>query len=142
MVTLRLDTFVLIFYQNNHYNLCMRGGAREGAGRPKGARNQRTVAVERAMQVMAEKLKQAVPDAFEGDGVAYMQSVYRDPSFSHELRLDAAAKAARFERPTLAAVAVQQPPRARLDLSELTAGERDQLIGLLRKVMGARPVPP
>jgi hypothetical protein len=48
----------------------MRGGRREGAGRPKGAKNQRTVAVEQAMQVVAEKLKQAVPDAFEGDGVA------------------------------------------------------------------------
>jgi hypothetical protein len=61
------------------------------------------------MQILAEKLKQAVPDAFEGDGVAYMQSVYRNPSFSLELRLDAAAKAARL--PTLAAIAVQQPPR-------------------------------
>ncbi len=95
----------------------MRGGPREGAGRPKGAKNRRTVAVEHAMQVVAEKLKQAVPEAFEGDGVAHMQSVYRDPSFPQELRLDAAAKAARFERPTLAAIAVQQPPRARLDVS-------------------------
>ena len=50
----------------------MRGGPREGAGRPRGAKGQRTVAVEQAMQVMAEKLKQVVPDAFEGDGVAYM----------------------------------------------------------------------
>src|SRR6476620_8783811 len=95
--------FALIFNQNNHYNLCMRGGPREGAGRPKGAKNQRIVAVEKAMRGVAEELKQAVPDTFEGDGVAYMRSVYRDPSFSHELRLDAAAKAARVERPTLAA---------------------------------------
>jgi len=70
----------------------MRGGAREGAGRPKGAKNQRTVAVEQAMQVMAEKLKQVVPDAFEGDGVAYLQTVYRDPHQPTELRMDAAAK--------------------------------------------------
>ena len=90
------------------------------------------------MQVVAEKLKQAVPEAFEGDGVAHMQSVYRDPSFPQELRLDAAAKAARFERPTLAAIAVQQPPRARLDVSALSTSERDQLLGLLRKVMGGR----
>jgi hypothetical protein len=113
----------------------MRGGRREGAGRPKGAKNQRTVAVEQAMQVVAEKLRQSVPNAFEGDGVAYMQSIYRDPSFSQELRLDAAAKAARFERPTLAAIAVQQPPRARLDLSTLTAAEREQMVILLQKVM-------
>ena len=91
----------------------MRGGRREGAGRPSGAKGKRTVAVEQAMQVVADKLKQAVPDAFEGDGVAYMQSVYRDPSFSQELRLDAAAKAARYERPALSAVALQQAPRTR-----------------------------
>ena len=90
------------------------------------------------MHVVAEKLKQSVPDAFEGDGVAYMQSVYRDPSFSHELRLDAAAKAARFERPTLAAVAVQQMPKARIDLSALSASEREQLAGLLQKLMAGR----
>jgi hypothetical protein len=94
------------------------------------------------MQVMAEKLKQAVPDAFEGDGVAYMQSVYRDPSFSHELRLDATAKAARFERPTLAAVAVQQAPPPRIDVSVLTAVEQGQLLGLMRKVMSERPIAP
>ena len=88
------------------------------------------------MHVVAEKLKQSVPDAFEGDGVAYMQSVYRDPSFSQELRLDAAAKAARFERPMLAAIAVQQPPPARLDLSALSPEERDSMIGLLRKALG------
>jgi hypothetical protein len=129
---------MLIFYQGNHYKPDMVGGRREGAGRPKGAKNRRTVAVEQAMQVVAEKLKQAVPDAFEGDGVAYMQSVYRDPSFPQELRLDAAAKAARFERPTLAAIAMQQPPRARLDLSVLTAGEQEQLLGLMQKLMGRR----
>ena len=81
----------------------MRGGRREGAGRPLGAKNKRTAAVEQAMQVVAEKLKEAVPNAFEGDGVCFMQSVYKDPSFPVELRLDAAAKAARFERPALAA---------------------------------------
>src|ERR1700761_9252056 len=116
----------------------MRGGRREGAGRPKGAKDKRTVSVEHAMHVVAEKLKQSVPDAFEGDGVAYMQSVYRDPSFSHELRLDAAAKAARFGRPPLAAVAVQQMPKARIDLSALSASEREQLAGLLQKLMAGR----
>ena|SRR5689334_11811252 len=81
----------------------MRGGRREGAGRPLGAKNKRTAAIEQAMQVVAEKLKEAVPEAFDGDGVCFMQSVYRDPSFPVELRLDAASKAARFERPALAA---------------------------------------
>jgi hypothetical protein len=64
-----------------------------------------------------------------------MQSVYRDPSFSQELRLDAAAKAARFERPTLAAVGVQQTPRAHIDLSVLTPEERKAMAEILMKVM-------
>ncbi len=94
------------------------------------------------MQVVAEKLKQVVPGAFEGDGVAYLQTVYRDPHQPTELRMDAAAKAARFERPTLAAIAVQQPPRARLDVSVLSVVEQRQLLGLMRKVMSERPIAP
>jgi hypothetical protein len=113
----------------------MRGGKRASSGRPAGAKNKRTVAVEAAARAIAERFKAEVPTAFEGDGVAYMQSVYRDPAFSHELRLEAAAKAARFERPTLAAVAVQQAPPPRIDVSVLTAVEQGQLLGLLRKVV-------
>jgi len=52
--------------------------------------------------------------------------------------MDAAAKAARFERPTPAAVAVQQAPPPRIDVSVLTAVEQRQLLGLMRKVMGRR----
>src|SRR5689334_22295588 len=32
------------------------------------------------MAAVAEKLKQVVPKAFQGDGVGFMRSVYRDPS--------------------------------------------------------------
>ena len=39
-------------------------------------------------------------------------------------------------------IALQQPPRARLDLSVLNAGEQGQLLGLLRKVMSERPIAP
>ena len=114
----------------------MRGGKRAGSGRPAGAKNKRTVAVEAAARAVAERFKAEVPTAFEGDGVAFMQSVYRDPSFSHELRLDAAAKAARFERPTLAAVAVQQAPPPRIDVSVLTADERRTLYQLMTRALG------
>ena len=119
----------------------MAAGHKTG-GRVKGTPNRRTAAVEAAGRAVAERFKAEVPNAFEGDGVAYMQSVYRDPSFSHELRLDAAAKAARFERPTLAAVAVQQAPPPRIDASVLTVVEQGQLLGLLRKVMSERPIAP
>jgi hypothetical protein len=81
----------------------MRGGKREGAGRPTSSKNRRTVTVETAMQIVAERFKAEVPMAFDGDGVAYLQTVYRDPQQPTEFRMDAAAKAARYERPALAA---------------------------------------
>ena len=114
----------------------MRGGKRAGSGRPAGAKNKRTVAVETAARAVAERFKAEVPTAFDGDGVAYLQTVYRDPSARQELRLDAAAKAARFERPQLSAIAVQQQPKAHIDLSRLSMDEIKALVPLLRKAMG------
>jgi hypothetical protein len=81
----------------------MRGGQRDGVRRPRGAKNKRTAAVEAAMQVVAAKFKDAMPEAFDGDGVAYLQTVYRDPALPVSVRVDAAAKSARYERPALAA---------------------------------------
>ena len=68
-----------------------------------GAKNKRTVAVEAAMQTVAERFKADMPAAFDGDGVAYLQTVYKDPHQPTELRMDAASKAARYGRPALAA---------------------------------------
>jgi hypothetical protein len=115
----------------------MAAGHKTG-GRVKGTPNRRTAAVEAAARAVAERFKAEVPTAFEGDGVAYLQIVYRDPHQPTELRMDAAARAARFERPTLAAIAVQQPPRPRLDVSVLSVVEQVQLLGLMRKVEGRR----
>lgn len=109
----------------------MRGGYREGSGRPMGAKNKRTVAVEQAMALVADKLKAAVPDAFEGDGVAYLQSVYRDPQFSVELRMDAASKAARYERPALGAVMTKDVTPASATPAEIDS----RIAALLRKGM-------
>ena len=55
------------------------------------------------MQVVAAKFKGEIPDAFDGDGVAYLQTVYRNPALPVGVRIDAAAKSARYERPALAA---------------------------------------
>ena len=63
----------------------------------------RTREVEAAMKVVADEFAEAVPDAFAGDGVAFLQTVYKDPKLPLSTRLDAAAKAARFERPMLSA---------------------------------------
>jgi hypothetical protein len=103
----------------------MRGGRREGAGRPAGRKNRRTREVEEAMQVVAEKVLEEVPDAFAGDGVALMQVIYRDPSQPIELRLSAANMAARFERPTLGALAVKA------DLSHSSPADIDARIAEL-----------
>jgi len=92
--------------------------------------------VEAVARAVAERFKAEVPTAFDGDGVAYLQTVYRDPSVPLELRLNAAAKAARFERPTLAAVAVQQTPNPRIDVSMLSREERETMAKLLRRIMG------
>jgi hypothetical protein len=97
----------------------MRGGKRDGAGRPTGAKNRRTVAVETAMQVVAERFKAEVPMAFDGDGVAYLQTVYRDPQQPTVLRIDAAVKAARYERPALAATLTKDlTPMAEAEASD------------------------
>jgi hypothetical protein len=82
----------------------MRGGKREGAGRKPGSRNKVTAAREAAIRAAAEKVALLIPDAFDGDAHAFLMMVYKDPSLPVELRLDAAGKAIRFEKPALAAV--------------------------------------
>jgi hypothetical protein len=89
-------------YRYSQLEMAMRGGRREGAGRPLGAKNKLTREVEAAMKAVAEEFAEAVPDAFTGDGVAFLQTVYKDPKLPLAVRMDAAAKAARFERPMLA----------------------------------------
>src|SRR5712671_4968454 len=74
-------------------------------GRPKGAKNKRTAEREAAMKEMAEQVGKAVGGAFEGDALAYLMSVYKDPSKPENLRIDAAKAAIRYERPALAPVA-------------------------------------
>jgi hypothetical protein len=97
-----------------------------------GAKNKRTVAVETAMQVVAERFRAEVPAAFDGDGVAYLQTVYRDPHQPTELRMDAAAKAARYERPALAATLTRDVTPARDP-----AAMDERIAELLRKGLGS-----
>ena len=101
----------------------MRGGRGEGAGRPPGGKNQRTREVEAAMKVVAAQFVEAVPDVFQGDGVAFLQTVYKNPALPLIVRLDAAAKAARFERPMLSASNV----RVIRDVKDLTDEELQRI---------------
>jgi hypothetical protein len=68
-------------------------------GRKPGSKNKLTLtkyaARVEAMKLLNESLSE---DAFEGDAIALFQRIYRDPTFDAELRLEAAAKIAQFER--------------------------------------------
>jgi hypothetical protein len=48
------------------------------------------------------------PNAFPGDSIDFLRCIYRNPDLDLAVRIDAAGKAARYERPTLAAVAVRE----------------------------------
>ena len=86
----------------------MRGGRREGAGRKPGARNKRTVEVLTA----ADNVLATTVEPFQGDGVALLQLVYKDPRQPLNVRMSAAAMAAKYERPTAVGVkeAASMPP--------------------------------
>ena len=68
-------------------------------GRPPGAKNKLTLARMQLRQEALRRLNEDLPeDAFDGDAIALFQRIYRDPNFDPELRLEAAAKIAAFER--------------------------------------------
>jgi hypothetical protein len=71
-------------------------------GRPQGAKNRRTVAVEEAAAQTAAQIAEAIPGAFEGDAHALLMTVYKDPTKDWPLRIDAAKAAIRYEKPALA----------------------------------------
>lgn len=81
-----------------------RGGTRPGSGRKKGSTNRRIKRLRSVMREVALKIGKLVPDAFEGDGHALMVAIYKDPRIPIDMRLDAAAKAAPYEKPRLASV--------------------------------------
>src|SRR6266852_1806297 len=106
-------------------------GTRTGypRGRPKGAKNKRTAEREAAMKEMAAQIGKAVGGAFEIDALAYLMSVYKDPSKPENVRIDAAKAAIRYERPALAPVEQGRPESDFVPLSErLEAYEREDAL--------------
>lgn len=95
-------------------------------GRPKGTQNKRTGAIKQAVAKAAERLEAAIPDAFVGDAHAFLVSIYKDPQQPLDLRMEAAGKAIRYEKPALAAVAVKDMNRR--DVHDFTTAELEQFI--------------
>ena len=73
-------------------------------GRPKGAQNKRTEELAAKAAESAALLSEIIPDAFDGDGHAYLMSIYKNPKYDTPTRIDAAKAAIRYEKPALAAV--------------------------------------
>jgi hypothetical protein len=71
-------------------------------GRPQGAKNKRTAEREAAMREMAAHVEKTVDGAFQGDALAFLTSIYKDPTKPENLRIDAAKVAIRYERAPLA----------------------------------------
>ena len=83
----------------------------KGRGRPRGSRNKRTIALEQASVGVSKRLKIEIPEAFSGDALDLLRSIYIDPAMPVELRLDAASRALPYERPRLQAVEFSIPSR-------------------------------
>ena len=76
-----------------------KGNYKAGPGRPPGRKNNRTLALEEA----SRKAAAGIDDAFEGDAHAFLQAVYRNPDVPLEIRIMAAGRALRVEKPVLSA---------------------------------------
>ncbi len=76
-----------------------KGNYKAGPGRPPGSKNKKTLALEEATRQAAA----SIDGAFEGDAHAFLAAVYRDPAVPLEIRIMAAGRALRVEKPALSA---------------------------------------
>jgi hypothetical protein len=83
------------------------GNYKPGPGRPRGRKNEATIAREAAMREANEIIGQALAHPFEGDAHALLVAVYKNPDVPLDLRLDAAKAALKAEKPALRAVSSQ-----------------------------------
>ena len=82
------------------------GNYKPGPGRPPGSKNKKTLAMEAALREAIATAGVDLPGAFNGDAHAFLTWVYRHPGLPLDLRILAAGKALRVEKPALAATAV------------------------------------
>ena len=92
------------------------------------------------MKEMAARIGEAVGGAFEGDALAYLMSVYKDPSKPENVRIDAAKAAIRYERPALAPMEQGGPESDFVPLAERIAyyERRDAIEASASKVVALR----
>ena len=76
-----------------------KGNYKAGPGRPPGSKNKKTLALEEA----ARQAAASIDGAFEGDAHAFLAAVYRDPAVPLDIRIMAAGRALRVEKPALSA---------------------------------------
>ena len=76
-----------------------KGNYKPGPSRPPGRKNNKTLVLEEA----ARKAAADIDGAFDGDAHAFLQAVYRNPDVPLEVRIMAAGRALRVEKPTLSA---------------------------------------
>ena len=103
-----------------------RGNYKAGPGRPPGSKNKKTLAMEAA----AREAVAGIDEAFDGDAHAFLQAVYKNPDVPLEIRIMAASRALRVEKPALAAtnsnVNVNFNMAERLDAARLWVKALDQ----------------
>jgi hypothetical protein len=76
-----------------------KGNYKAGPGRPPGSKNKKTLELEEATQQAVA----TIDGAFEGDAHAFLQAVYKNPDVPLEIRIQAASRALRVEKPILSA---------------------------------------
>ena len=100
-----------------------KGNYKPGPGRPPGRKNNKTLALEEAARQAAAQ----IDGAFEGDAHQFLQWVYKNPDFPIEVRIQAAGRALRVEKPTLSAsqntVDVNVDIAARMDAARARLAE-------------------
>jgi len=75
------------------------GNYKAGPGRPPGRKNNRTLELEAA----ADRALEQIVGAFDGDAHAFLSWVYKNPQLPLEVRIMAAGRALRVEKPVLSA---------------------------------------
>lgn len=78
-------------------------GERRG-GRQKGTPNKNTMKHAADMAIVQRKVAAVLPRAFQGDALAFLVAIYKDPTQEASMRIDAARAALPYEKPRLAAV--------------------------------------